>query len=128
MHNRKGNSLSFDPSLFIPFNDRSYDLVVLSDWEKQIHFDPPAAPVTHFNDEEIVTEGSHNIASFSLSNPRNLFLDSDDWLQTIIWDVREPFHDFRLLPYDPEPLRTHAPPISTKIGPSVPPTGFRLLL
>ncbi|KAG9025969.1 hypothetical protein FRB95_009534 [Tulasnella sp. JGI-2019a] len=86
--------------LSIPLDDRSYDLVLLADWEKQIIYEPPTAPLT--------------VGPLSLSNPTNLYLESDDWLQTIIWDRKQPFKDFRQLPYDPDPFKIDAPPSTSK--------------
>lgn len=93
----------------LPMDERSYDLVLLADWEKDILFDPPAPTSTGLTAPNLLEPNT----SLSLSNPHNLYLESNDWLQTIIWDIRRPFKDFRQLPFDPEPIpkETLPPPV-----------------
>lgn len=83
-----------DGPTHIPVNDRSYDLVLLSDWENHILYDPP----------DPRTIPSPKQASEALTKPLNRYLNSDEWLQTIIWDPKLPYRDFRELPFDPEPI------------------------
>ncbi|KAG8862822.1 hypothetical protein FRB96_000832 [Tulasnella sp. 330] len=87
-------------AISIPLDDRSYDLVLLSDWEKQIIYGPSTAPP--------------RVGTLSLSNPASLYLESDEWLQTIIWDRTRLFKDFRQLPFDPDPFKIEPPPSAAK--------------
>ncbi|KAG9044313.1 hypothetical protein FS837_008364 [Tulasnella sp. UAMH 9824] len=99
----------------LPVDERSYDLVLLADWEKDILFDPPASTSTALTAPNLLEPN----AAMSLSNPHNLYLESNDWLQTIIWDIRRPFKDFRQLPFDPEPIpkETLPPPVKAPEAP-----------
>ncbi|KAI5121146.1 hypothetical protein M0805_007144 [Coniferiporia weirii] len=67
----------------LSLHDRSFDLVLLSNWEDQIIYDPD------YNDfhqplpkKEIVTA------------PINHALEEGTWTQSIIWDTKTPFRDF----------------------------------
>ncbi|KAG8928363.1 hypothetical protein FRC03_010912 [Tulasnella sp. 419] len=98
----ENNQLSVTP-IFIPLDDRSYDLVLLSDWERNIMYEPPSAPEPYGPPSAT--------SSLELSKPTNKYIDSEDWLQTIIWDNRRPpVKDFRLLEFDEDLLQKDQPP------------------
>ncbi|KAI1793162.1 hypothetical protein LXA43DRAFT_285247 [Ganoderma leucocontextum] len=70
----------------LPFDDRSFDLVNITNWDEQIIWEadddavaPTAPPENH------------------LTTPMNKTLESGLWTQSIIWDPREPFRDFTQL-------------------------------
>ncbi|KAI0275330.1 atypical/TAF1 protein kinase [Gloeopeniophorella convolvens] len=77
-----------DIPLSIPLHDRSFDLVLLSNWEDQIIFepenDPPAAEP----------------AGTDLMAPVNKALESGAWTQSIIWSPRAPFRDFTQIEFN----------------------------
>ncbi|KII94163.1 hypothetical protein PLICRDRAFT_132642 [Plicaturopsis crispa FD-325 SS-3] len=69
----------------LPLHDRTFDLVLLSNWEDQIIYEPdPDAPPAPFFDT-------------SLTTPANKALESGAWTQSIIWGPRAPFRDFTQL-------------------------------
>jgi transcription initiation factor TFIID subunit 1 len=76
----------------LPLHDRTFDLVLLSNWEDQIIYEPeniPAAP--------------HIIPSENnLTTPVNKALESGSWTQSIIWSPRAPFRDFTQLEFNHE--------------------------
>jgi transcription initiation factor TFIID subunit 1, fungi type len=99
-------------------SDRSFDLVLLSDWEEQILYGPdvkdagfavvdggsePSAPETRLNKkaEEVMT-------------PANSTLESGVWTQSIIWDSKTPFRDFTQLEMSEVPPEVE-PPVVTGI-------------
>ncbi|ETW87080.1 hypothetical protein HETIRDRAFT_468878 [Heterobasidion irregulare TC 32-1] len=72
----------------LPLHDRSFDLVLLSNWEDQIIYEPEEymSPV-----EPVHTD---------LTTPVNKALDSGAWTQSIIWSPRAPFRDFTQLEFN----------------------------
>jgi transcription initiation factor TFIID subunit 1, fungi type len=63
-------------------HDRTFDLVLLSNWEDQIVYEPeniPEEPLTSAND---------------LTAPVNKQLDSGAWTQGIMWSPRAPYRSF----------------------------------
>jgi hypothetical protein len=81
-----------DVPVSMPLHDRTFDLVLLSNWEDQIVYEPenyrspaPAAP-------------SEN----NLTTPANKDLESGAWTQSIIWSPRAPFRDFTQLEFNHE--------------------------
>ena len=99
-------------------SDRSFDLVLLSDWEEQIIYGPqvqdenfdavngngvvePPGPETHTmlhkKAEEVMT-------------PANTTLESGVWTQSIIWDSKTPFREFTQLELNEEPPAEPEPP------------------
>ncbi|KAG6333706.1 hypothetical protein ID866_5389 [Astraeus odoratus] len=78
----------------IPLHDRSFDLVLLSNWEDKIVYSPNDA-VAHQPPE-----------SDSLSTPVNKALESGTWTQSIIWGPEQPFRDFTQLEMNEDDL-TH---------------------
>ena len=69
----------------LPFDDRSFDLVNITNWNEKIVWEPTG------EDSEPVLPGS------DLSTPLNKALESGVWTQSIIWGPREPFRDFSQL-------------------------------
>lgn len=69
-------------------NNRSFDLVLLSNWEDQIIYeakmelDEPAGPAS-----KTLVPSAHT----SLTNPVNKALESGEWTQSIIWGPKAPF-------------------------------------
>ncbi|PCH34054.1 atypical/TAF1 protein kinase [Wolfiporia cocos MD-104 SS10] len=79
----------------LPLHDRSFDLVLLSNWEDQIVYDP--------DDEE---DASTTILSAptDLTTPQNKILESGAWTQSIIWSPNAPFRDFTQLELNDEDI------------------------
>lgn len=75
----------------MPLHDRTFDLVLLSNWEEQIIYEPenmfPQAKMPESN---------------SLTTPTNKTLESGDWTQSIIWSPDAPFKDFTQLEFNHE--------------------------
>ncbi|KAF8922160.1 hypothetical protein CPB85DRAFT_1266178 [Mucidula mucida] len=75
----------------LPLDDRSFDLVLLSNWEDQIVYDAEnifgvkAAPPEN-----------------NLTTPANKALESGAWTQSIIWSPDAPFRDFTQLEFNHE--------------------------
>ena len=112
---RERNALGRTP-VNLRLSDRSFDLVLLSDWEEQIIYGPevkdngldgvngaadPPAPESHTmlnkKAEEVMT-------------PANATLESGVWTQSIIWDSKTPFRDFTQLELNEEPPPESEPP------------------
>lgn len=66
----------------LPLHDRSFDLVLLSNWEDKILYEP--------NDAIPLPSSESN----SLTTPVNKSLESGAWTQCIIWGHGQPFRDF----------------------------------
>ena len=70
----------------LPFDDRSFDLVNITNWDDQIIWEAtddaisPAPPPEN-----------------NLTTPLNKTLETGLWTQSIIWGPREPFRDFTQL-------------------------------
>lgn len=75
----------------LPLHDRTFDLVLLSNWEDQIIYEPENKPVPQ------------NISpDKNLTTPANKALESGAWTQSIIWSPRAPFRDFTQLEFNHE--------------------------
>ncbi|TBU49318.1 hypothetical protein BD309DRAFT_882680 [Dichomitus squalens] len=72
------------PSL--PFDDRSFDLVNITNWDEQI--------VWEADDD---ARSSAAPPENNLTTPMNKTLETGLWTQSIIWGPREPFRDFTQL-------------------------------
>ncbi|KAI0308313.1 TAF1 transcription initiation factor TFIID subunit TAF1 [Multifurca ochricompacta] len=79
---------NIDTSLSIPLHDRSFDLVLLSNWEDHIAYEPK-------NDPPLVES-----TQTDLMVPVNKALDSGAWTQSIIWSPRAPFRDFTQIEFN----------------------------
>ncbi|KAF5312301.1 hypothetical protein D9619_002925 [Psilocybe cf. subviscida] len=83
-----------DVPVTMPLDDRTFDLVLLSNWEDQIVYEPthdvkaPAAQLT----------GPEN----DLTTPINKELESGAWTQSIIWSPKAPFRDFTQIEFNYE--------------------------
>ena len=67
----------------LSLDDRSFDLVLLSNWEDQIITEP---------DQEADLAGVQSKEATTM--PINQALESGTWTQSIIWDPKTPFRDF----------------------------------
>ena len=78
----------------MPLDDRTFDLVLLSNWEDQIVYgreqDVHPASVTATPQES------------NLTTPINKALESGSWTQSIIWSPKAPFRDFTQLEFNHE--------------------------
>lgn len=77
----------------LPLHDRSFDLVLLSNWEDQIIYDPDENPTSPPPDPQT-----------DLTTPLNKALESGLWTQSIIWSPNTPFRDFTQLELNEEDL------------------------
>lgn len=88
VHQERENS---NVPVSLSLDDRSFDLVLLSNWEDQIVYEPD--------------ENARLIsltASTNLTTPLNKTLESGTWTQSIIWSPRAPFRDFTQLELNDE--------------------------
>ncbi|KAJ3825622.1 TAF1 transcription initiation factor TFIID subunit TAF1 [Lentinula raphanica] len=80
-----------DVRVSVPLHDRSFDLVLLSNWEDQIIYEPDPSP-----------SAAPSSADNSLTTPVNKVLESGAWTQSIIWTPAAPFRDFTQLEFNHE--------------------------
>lgn len=82
----------------LPLHDRSFDLVLLSNWEEDIVYGPGKVirPPTQETDD--------------LTTPVNKSLESGAWTQSIIWGPGAPFRDFTQLELNEEDLTAEERP------------------
>ncbi|KAF8632973.1 hypothetical protein AX15_001570 [Amanita polypyramis BW_CC] len=76
----------------MPLHDRSFDLVLLSNWEDQIVHEPDNSNHT----------GHIVVPETNLTTPANKALESGSWTQSIIWSSNAPFKDFTQLEFNHE--------------------------
>lgn len=76
----------------LPLHDRSFDLVLLSNWEDQIIYEAE-------DDGGFMQPG---VPAADLTTPQNKILESGVWTQSIIWNPRAPFRDFTQLELNEE--------------------------
>lgn len=76
----------------MPLDDRTFDLVLLSNWEDQIVYEPD-------HTTQIATATIHEN---NLTTPINKALESGSWTQSIIWSSKAPFRDFTQLEFNHE--------------------------
>jgi transcription initiation factor TFIID subunit 1, fungi type len=79
-----------DVSIPLSLHDRSFDLVLLSNWEDQIIYEADADIAPSSNNQN------------NLTTPLNKSLDEGSWTQSIIWSPRAPFRDFTQLELNEE--------------------------
>ncbi|KAH0838142.1 hypothetical protein J3R83DRAFT_6393 [Lanmaoa asiatica] len=81
----------------LPLHDRSFDLVLLANWEEDIVYTPGKIirPPTQETD--------------NLTTPANKSLESGAWTQGIIWGPGAPFRDFTHLELNEEDLAAEEP-------------------
>lgn len=75
----------------LSLHDRSFDLVLLSNWEDQIIYEPD------LHREFIPTRKNE-----TLTTPVNKALESGSWTRSIIWDAESPFRDFTHIEFNHE--------------------------
>jgi len=94
-----------DVPVTLPLHDRSFDLVLLSNWEDEIVYQPSdtVAPCTVEND--------------NLTTPVNKALESGAWTQSIIWSQNAPFRDFTQLELNEEDIAEEHPQGDPYISP-----------
>jgi transcription initiation factor TFIID subunit 1 len=83
---RKHGGIDTSPS--IPLHDRSFDLVLLSNWEDQITYETE-------NDQRSAEQTRSDLMA-----PVNKGLESGAWTQSIIWSPRTPFRDFTQIEFN----------------------------
>ncbi|KAF8807785.1 atypical/TAF1 protein kinase [Phlegmacium glaucopus] len=76
----------------MPLDDRTFDLVLLSNWEDQIVYEPD-------HTTQLATATIHEN---NLTTPINKALESGSWTQSIIWSPKAPFRDFTQLEFNHE--------------------------
>lgn len=74
----------------MPLHDRTFDLVLLANWEDQIVHEPNP------------TIGLIPPLESNLTTPANKALESGAWTQSIIWSPNAPFRDFTQLEFNHE--------------------------
>ena len=80
----------------LPLSERSFDLVLLSDWEEQIIYKPDMKE--HESDmPDAAPPPTPNKKAEEVMTPANAVLESGVWTQSIIWDSKTPFRDFTQL-------------------------------
>lgn len=82
---------STDVPVSISLDDRSFDLVLLSNWEDQIVYDA-----------EFTFGSKPSVLENNLTTPANKALESGAWTQSIIWSPDAPFRDFTQLEFNHE--------------------------
>ncbi|KAG6911599.1 hypothetical protein DXG01_011902 [Tephrocybe rancida] len=82
---------STDVPVNLPLHDRTFDLVLLSNWEDQIVYEP-----------DPFAAGSGPSMEHNLTTPVNKVLESGAWTQSIIWGPNAPFRDFTQLEFNHE--------------------------
>lgn len=93
-----------DVNSSLSLHDRSFDLILLSDWEQQIIYSPNHLPENLPGLVASKHEDSHNLAKLA-----NASLESGVWTQSIIWDPKAPFRDFtQLETNDDDVVQEHA--------------------
>ncbi|KAF4623776.1 hypothetical protein D9613_002171 [Agrocybe pediades] len=85
-----------DVPVNLPLGDRTFDLVLLSNWEDQIVYEP-----VH-NARPPVQTPSLTSPENDLTTPINKALESGSWTQSIIWSPDAPFRDFTQLEFNHE--------------------------
>jgi hypothetical protein len=109
--------------LDLPLDERSYDLVVLSDWENDIIYSassyvfPRSAQFTSFANISLSSSAPPRAPVPDLQRPLNAALDSGDWIHGIIWDAKTPFKDFSALEIE-QPESDDTARISSAAAPS----------
>jgi len=78
----------------MPLDDRTFDLVLLSNWEDQIVYQP--------DDYNTAPPVPTSAPETNLTTPINKALESGAWTQSIIWSPKAPFRDFTQLEFNHE--------------------------
>jgi transcription initiation factor TFIID subunit 1 len=80
-----------DGSTSLSLDDRSFDLVLLSNWEDQIIYEPD-------QDNDMLSTQNKDDTATAI----NQALESGIWTQSIIWDSKTPFRDFTQIEFNHE--------------------------
>ncbi|KAJ6621101.1 TAF1 transcription initiation factor TFIID subunit TAF1 [Mycena sp. CBHHK59/15] len=93
-----------DVPVSLSLRDRTFDLVLLSNWEDQIIYEPENIPENKPESKEAAeaTEKKAIPSVNNLTTPANKALESGAWTQSIIWSPRAPFKDFTQLEFNHE--------------------------
>lgn len=75
----------------LSLHDRTFDLVLLSNWEDQIIYGPS-------DDVDMQPPAKKD----TFTAPVNKALESGIWTQSIIWDTKTPFRDFTQIEHTTE--------------------------
>jgi hypothetical protein len=76
-------------------HDRTFDLILLSNWEDQIIYEPESFTHSTSPARPLVPEAK-------LTTPLNKVLESGAWTQSIVWGPNAPFRDFTQLELNEE--------------------------
>ncbi|KAL0578462.1 hypothetical protein V5O48_003511 [Marasmius crinis-equi] len=82
-------------------HDRSFDLVLLSNWEDQIVWEPSSYNLNPPAASDLLAEKDKALQK-NLTTPVNKVLESGAWTQSIIWGPKEPFREFTQLEFNHE--------------------------
>ncbi|KAI0756326.1 hypothetical protein C8Q80DRAFT_1127954 [Daedaleopsis nitida] len=96
---------NLDGLVSLPVDDRSFDLVNITNWNEKIIWDA---------DDDIpppVVLPENNLAA-----PLNKALESGGWTQSIIWGPREPFKDFTQLELEEHDLNQEERPATQEVA------------
>lgn len=100
----------------LPLSERSFDLILLSDWESQILYAPENKDCIMNGKDTSVVPSSHytpNKKAEEVMTLANETLESGVWTQSIIWDSKTPFRDFTQLEIKEEPVTEPEVPSAT---------------
>ncbi|KAK7064030.1 putative transcription initiation factor TFIID subunit [Favolaschia claudopus] len=88
----------------LSLQNRTFDLVLLSNWEDQIIYEPDTIPPPVLENSETPSENPPVKVPVvnNLTTPANKALEDGAWTQSIIWDPRAPFKDFTQLEFNHE--------------------------
>ncbi|KAI9570393.1 TAF1 transcription initiation factor TFIID subunit TAF1 [Boletus coccyginus] len=86
----------------LPLHDRSFDLVLLSNWEEDIVYAPGKIIRPPVQETD------------NLTTPANKSLESGAWTQSIIWGPGAPFRDFTQLELNEEDLAAEERPTTVE--------------
>ncbi|KAF6766609.1 atypical/TAF1 protein kinase [Ephemerocybe angulata] len=92
-----------DVPVTLPLDDRSFDLVLLSNWENEIMYGPEDV-------HELPAVKSESQQDTNLTTPVNAALESGAWTQSIIWSPKAPsnLHEEDIVPEE-KPAETARP-------------------
>mgnify|MGYP002402671878 CR=1 FL=1 len=88
----------------LPLDDRTFDLVLLSNWENQIMYGPQDV-------QQLPAVKSETEQDANLTTPINAALESGAWTQSIIWSPKAPFRDFTQLELHEEDIVPEEKPV-----------------
>ena len=81
-----------DVPVHLPLHDRTFDLVLLANWEDQIMYEH----------DDVDMDVERVIPETSLTTPVNKSLESGTWTKSIIWGPNVPFRNFTQLEFNHE--------------------------